>query len=224
MHQVDSTLLQFGRPPAEVVAAHVDDLQVDATKPANQWENATPIRFCTDWRGKHPDPARQTSVRVLWSNETLYVRFDCLYRELYLFDDSCPMRRRDHLWDRDVAEVFLQPDRSQLCCYKEFEVAPNGLWIELDVSCGVLRDLNSNLQCSTSIDAGNQTWAAELAIPMRVITPTFDPSLSWFVNFFRVEGRAERRAYYAWQATNTLTPNFHVPSAFGRMRFSVATK
>lgn len=150
--------------------------------------------------------------------------FDCRYRELYLFDDAGPSRRRDHLWDRDVVEVFLQADRSQLYCYKEFEVAPNGLWIDLDVSSGVLRDLNSNLQCSAAIDAENQTWAAELAIPMRSITPTFDPSLIWFVNFFRVEGRPDQRTYYAWRATNTLTPNFHVPSAFGRMRFSAATK
>jgi alpha-galactosidase len=225
MHQVDSTLLQHGRPAAEIVAAHImDDLPVDASKAANEWENATPVTFCSDWQGKHPNPTRQTSVRVLWSYETLYVRFDCRYRELYVFDDSDPGGRRDHLWDRDVAEVFLQPDRSQLGCYKEFEVAPNGLWIDLDVSSGVLRDLHSHLRCSTSVDAGNQTWAAELAITMRSITPTFDPSLIWFVNFFRVEGRAERRTYYAWQATNTPTPNFHVPSAFGRMRFSAGTK
>jgi alpha-galactosidase len=225
MHQVDPTLLQHGRPPAEIVAAHVmDNLRVDAINPAKEWENATPVSFCTDWQGKHLSPTRQTSVRVLWSQETLFVRFDCRYRELYLFDDAGPSRRRDHLWDRDVVEVFLQADRSQLNCYKEFEVAPNGLWIDLDVSSGVLRNLNSNLQCSATIDAENQTWAAELAIPIRPITPTFDRSLIWFVNFFRIEGRAEGRRYYAWQATNTPTPNFHVPSAFGRMRFSAATK
>jgi alpha-galactosidase len=39
------------------------------------------------------------------------------------------------------------------------------------------------------------------------------------VNFFRVEGKEEPRGYYAWRPTHTPQPNFHVPSAFGSMRF-----
>ena len=31
----------------------------------------------------------------------------------FLFEDSDPNGRRDHLWDRDVAEAFLQPDPSR---------------------------------------------------------------------------------------------------------------
>jgi hypothetical protein len=222
MQHTNPTRVQHGRSSAEIVATQVmHDLRLDAAQPAEEWQNAIPVNFCSDWQGKHPDAARQTSVRVLWSDEALYVRFVCRFRELHLFDDADPSGRRDHLWDRDVAEVFLQSDRSQLCCYKEFEVAPNGLWLDLDVSSGVVRDLNSNLHRSVCVDAQNYTWAAELAIPMRSLTSKFDPRLVWFVNFFRVEGRAEPRAYYAWQPTNTPKPNFHVPSAFGRIRFSL---
>ena len=51
------------------------------------------------------------------------MRFACRYRELYVFEDSDSDGRRDHLWDRDVAEAFLQPDPPRERYYREFEVS-----------------------------------------------------------------------------------------------------
>ena len=51
---------------------------------------------------------------------------------------------------------------------------------------------------------------------------THDPRASWRANFYRVEGSKEPRAYLAWQATRTAQPNFHVPRAFGKLRFAGA--
>ena len=151
-------------------------------------------------------------------------RFDCRYRELHLFADAEPNGRRDRLWDRDVAEAFLQDDPTRTRYYKEFEVSPNGFWIDLDISPGGLKDLISGLQRSVWLDKSTHTWTAELAIPMESLTAHFDPAAVWRVNFYRVEGVKEPRSYFAWQPTNTPQPNFHVPSAFGRMRFSSAGK
>ena len=204
----------------EILAAPVDhDLVLNAGQPATVWNTATPMVFCSDWQGKNPAPDRETQVRVLWSPETLYLRFECRYRELHVFADSDPNGRRDHLWDRDVAEAFLQPDPSEPHAYKEFEVSPNGLWIDLAISPGAKPDLKSGMKRSVVLDEKAHTWAAELAIPMKVLTSKFDPEAVWRVNFFRVEGKEEPRGYYAWQPTHTPQPNFHVPKAFGRMRF-----
>ena len=196
------------------------DIAVDAKKPANEWKNASPVTFCRDWQGKNPDPGRQTTVRVLWSAQTLYLRYECSYRELYVFPDSDPNGRRDHLWDRDVAEAFLQPDPSKPRYYKEFEVAPNGFWIDLDISPDPLRDLQSGLQHSVWLDEGAHVWAAELAIPIKALVDKFDANAEWRANFYRIEGQKEPRFYSAWRPTNTPQPNFHVPSAFGRLRFA----
>jgi len=114
----------------------------------------------------------------------------------------------------------LDPTRTRY--YKEFEVSPNGLWIDLDISPGGLKDLRSGLQRSVWLDESAHTWTAELAIPMKSLTAHFDPAAVWRVNFYRVEGIKEPRSYFAWQPTNTPQPNFHVPSAFGRMHFSSA--
>src|SRR5262249_13703600 len=171
---------------AEVIATRVSsDIRLDSRNPPAEWGNAAPIRFCTDWRGKNSEPALETEVRVLWSNSNFYVRFVCHYRELFVFDESDANGRRDHLWDRDVAEAFLQPEPSSERRYKEFEVAPDGKWIDLDITSGGPSDLKSGLSRSVHIDEKARLWVAELAIPMRSLTPQFDPTKTWRANFYR---------------------------------------
>lgn len=204
----------------EIIAAHIDrEIALDARHPAAEWQRANPISFCSDWQGKNPDPGRETRVQVSWSERTLYLRFECRYRELLVFEDSDPCGRRDHLWDRDVVEAFLQPDPSRPLFYREFEISPNGMWIDLDIFPGGRADLKSGVQRSVYLDAGSRTWTAELGIPLPALTESFDPSAIWRANFYRIEGSREPRAYLAWQPTHTPQPNFHVPAAFGRLRF-----
>ena len=205
---------------SEIIATRaISEIEIDAAKSSAEWQPAPPVRFESDWQGKNPDPLLETEVRVLWSPKYLYLKFVCRYHELFVFEDSDPNGRRDHLWDRDVAEAFLQPDPSVERCYKEFEVAPNGMWIDLDISPSGLADLKSGLSRSVHVDAERKTWSAELAIPMRCLSASFDPRMVWRANFYRVEGKVEPRQYMAWQPTHTPQPNFHVPNAFGTLRF-----
>jgi alpha-galactosidase len=205
----------------EAIASRLTrEISVDAAHPAAEWQGAQAIAFCTDWQGKNPDPQRETQVRVLWSPQTLYLRFECRYRDLYVFADADPNGRRDHLWERDVAEAFLQPDPSRQPYYRELEVSPNGMWIDLDIFPGGLADLKSGMRRSVVLDEKLKTWTAELSIPIKALTPNFDPTAVWRANFYRVEGNNEPRAYLAWQPTGTPEPNFHVPSKFGMLRFA----
>jgi len=220
-----TSMTACSNPSSEILASSaLREIVLNAGRPAPEWESATPVTFCADWQGMNPDPNRQTRVRVLWSPDTLYLRFECRYRELNLFSDSDPSGRRDHLWDRDVVEAFLQSDPSRPNAYKEFEVSPNGFWIDLDISPGAKPDLKSGLRRSVVLDEAAHSWTAELAIPMKALTAQFEPSAVWRVNFYRVEGKEEPRGYYAWQPTRTPQPNFHVPSAFGCMRFTEANQ
>ncbi|HXZ32700.1 MAG TPA: carbohydrate-binding family 9-like protein [Terriglobales bacterium] len=205
---------------AEIVAVYIDhEIALDAAHLTPEWQRANAVIFSSDWQGNEADSARQTQVQLLWSERNLYLRFECHYRELYVFEDSDPNGRRDHLWDRDVAEAFLQPDLSRGHFYREFEVSPNGMWIDLDVFSGGSSDLKSGLQRSVVINPESHIWVAELAIPLSALTSRFDPSKTWRANFYRVEGPHEPRAYLAWHPTYTPTPDFHVPAAFGTLRF-----
>ena len=184
------------------------------------WELSTPLRFDADWQGKNADPERETEVRLLWTLESFFVRFHARFRTITVFPDAEVNGRRDQLWDRDVAEVFLQSDLSQLRRYKEFEVSPNGYWIDLDVAPGEKHDLKSGLRRRVILDETARTWTAELALPIKCLVGRFDPTAIWRVNFYRVEGAAEPRFYSAWQPTRTPAPNFHVPEAFGELVFA----
>jgi alpha-galactosidase len=184
------------------------------------WELAAPLRFNADWQGKNADPSRETEVRLLWTAEALFLRFRSKYRTISVFSDAAANGWRDQLWDRDVAEVFLQPDASNLRKYKEFEVSPNGYWIDLDIAPGEKHDLKSGMQRRVVLDEPAKAWIAELAIPMKSLVEKFDPSATWRVNFFRVEGASEPRFYSAWRPTGTRVPNFHVPEAFGELIFT----
>jgi hypothetical protein len=186
------------------------------------WELAPPLRFSADWQGQNADPERETEVRLLWTSETFFLRFRAKYRVITIFPDAHPNGRRDQLWDRDVAEVFLQPDPSNLRRYKEFEVSPNGFWIDLDIAPGEKRDLKSGLRRRVILDEARKMWGAELALPMKDLVRRFDPAATWRVNFYRVEGATEPRFYSAWRPTGTPAPNFHVPEAFGELVFTAS--
>jgi Carbohydrate family 9 binding domain-like len=188
--------------------------------PDHAWERAQPICFDSDWRGKNSDAARATQVRVLWTAEILYLEFRCRYRTLTVFNESEANGRRDLLWYRDVAEVFIQTDATQR--YWEFEISPNGMWIDLEISPEGKRDPKSGMKSYVVHSRPEKLWIATIALPMNILTPRFDPSANWRVNFFRVEGASEPRFYSSWQPTYTPQPNFHVSEAFGLLCFERA--
>ncbi len=206
--------------PTAIAARMNGRTGVEGFPEPSSWEAAGGLRFQADWQGKNADPERETEVRLLWTPETLYVRFRAKYRVITVFPDAEPSGRRDQLWDRDVAEVFLQPNGSDRGRYKEFEISPNGMWIDLDIAPGEKHDLKSELRRRVTLNEAPKTWIAELVLPMKSLVVRFDPAANWRVNFFRVEGASEPRFYSAWQPTGTPAPNFHVPEAFGKLIFA----
>ena len=203
-----------------VVVQMTDPCDAEGFPKQSSWERALPVQFSADWQGKNPDAARETKVWLLWTAETLFLRFRARYRAITVFPDAEPNGRRDQLWDRDVAEAFLQPDWSNLRRYKEFEVSPNGFWIDLDIAPGEKQDLKSGLKRRVVLEQAKKVWIAELAIPMKCLVAKFDPAATWRVNFYRVDGSEEPRFYSAWRPTGTAAPNFHVPEAFGELVFA----
>jgi alpha-galactosidase len=207
------------RLPIATAIRLTESLDSEGFPSSRDWKRVPTVRFDHDWHGENADPERSTEVRILWAPETLFLRFQQRYRTITVYPDARPDGWRDELWDRDVAEVFLQPDASDPRKYKEFEVSPNGYWIDLAISHGEKEELHSNLERRVILEKENSTWTAELAIPMQSLTPHFSPADVWRVNFYRVEGEREPRFYAAWSPTYSPKPNFHVPEAFGKLIF-----
>lgn len=206
--------------PTAVAWRLTSQLEHDGFPSPAEWNHAPAYRFENDWQGKNPDPQRATEVRLIWTPDALFIRFVANYRTISVFPDSRADGWRDEMWDRDVAEVFLQPDASDPWIYKEFEVSPTGQWIDLALSHGEKSDLKSNLKRRVVLNDKAKKWTAELMIPMTSLTPHFDPSKPWRANFYRIEGESEPRFYAAWSPTYTPQPSFHQPDFFGHLRFA----
>ena len=205
--------------PSAVALRLTEKTDSEGFPPISTWQKALALRFDHDWKGENSDPLRATEVRLLWTPETLFLRFHCNYKNITVFPHARADGWRYELWDRDVAETFLQPDSSDPFVYREFEVSPNGYWIDLAVSHGKIEELHSGLHRRVALDEKAKTWMAEVAIPMKYLTTQFNPKASWGANFFRIEGETEGRFYAAWSPTYSPKPNFHVPSAFGTLSF-----
>jgi alpha-galactosidase len=201
---------------AQIVATKVQTTG-NALPDPSDWKKASSIRFCTDWCGRNADSLRETQTRILWSFDALFIQFECRYRELYVYEDN--NNRRDQLWLRDVAEVFLQTGVDGPGNYREFEISPNGDWLDLDIAPGGKTHLSWNIESRVIVDPKSQIWTAELAIPMLKLAPAFHPNQIWRINLFRIEGPEPCRFYSAWQPTHTDKANFHVPECFGELHF-----
>lgn len=205
--------------PAATAVRLTEKTDGEGLPPKSAWEKTPSFHFDHDWKGENSDPQRATEVRLLWTPENLFLRFHCNYRNIFVFPDARADGWRYELWDRDVAETFLQPDSSDPLVYREFEVSPNGYWIDLAVSHGKIEELHSGLRRRVVLDEKSKVWTAEMALPMKYLITKFDSKLSWRVNFYRIEGETEPRFYSAWSPTYSPKPNFHVPSAFGTLVF-----
>jgi hypothetical protein len=95
-------------------------------------------------------------VRSRWTFYNLYLLFTCAYdanEPLNLKPDPDLEKETNELWNWDVVEVFLGADANNIRRYKEFEISPQGEWVDLDV--GHRRDVQGGvLRACTACGSG----------------------------------------------------------------------
>jgi Carbohydrate family 9 binding domain-like len=214
------------------VAAGVDDKSIESMKAdhdamlmtdpaASFWRVGPAVYAERDTYGK-PLPGYRTEIRSRWTKDNLYFLFVCPYDTLYLKADPNTSTDTFGLWDWDVAEVFIGSDFQNIRRYKEFEVSPQGEWIDLDIDLTKPQHedgwkWNSGFQVSTRLDRAAKTWYAALRIPFAAIDPRPPAEGNTFrINLFRAQGPPSQRKYIAWQAT--MSDSFHVPERFGILK------
>jgi hypothetical protein len=106
-------------------------LQLDPVAPF--WSASPSVFMDKDTFGKVV-PRYRTEVRTRWTKDNLYFLFICPYEELHLKPDPNTTQETNKLWNWDVAEVFIGADFADIKRYKEFEVSPQGEWIDLDIN------------------------------------------------------------------------------------------
>src|SRR5215472_2114715 len=103
------------------------------TNPLSDFWLDVPVALLTQNSHGEPLLGPSTEVRSRWSLTHLYLLFTCPYEVLYLKPDPDTSKETNKLWQWDVAEVFVCPHSDNIRRYKEFEVSPQGEWVDVDV-------------------------------------------------------------------------------------------
>ncbi|MGA2596848.1 MAG: carbohydrate-binding family 9-like protein [Bryobacteraceae bacterium] len=206
---------------AVILSMHaVKDVPLTADPNSAFWKLAKPIFAAGDTMGKDV-PGHRTEIRSRWTADNVYFLFICPYRELYPKPSPVTDKETNQLWNYDVAEVFVGWDYKNIHRYKEFEVSPQGEWVDLDIDRDhALPDggwlWNSGFKVKTRIDRAAKIWYGEMQIPWKSIDERPpQPGNELRVNFYRMQGPPQRKMI-AWQPTHSST--YHVPEAFGALK------
>jgi len=187
------------------------------------WGKAKDILIDKYWSGENAPKNRQFKARLLWSDTALYVRFEANQKEPLIVSESANLTSKTRgLWDRDVCEIFLAPNKAEPRKYFEFEIAPNGEWIDLGIYQMPERretdwDYESGMQ-SKSLIGKDKIWMA-IKVEWKAFGKTPKAGDVWLGNIFRCVGKDPTRGYLAWSPTLTKEPSFHVPEKFGEFEF-----
>ena len=169
----------------------------------------------------------ETEILGFWTDHDLYLLFRCPYTVLNLFLPANNTAPHVGLWDRDVVEMFLGDDWTNIRHYREFEIAPTGDWIDLAIDLDHPKEdysWRSGWRTLAHIDKPNKIWYAAAKIPLQAVSnKPVRVGTKWRANLYRIEGLGpdSKRHFLCWQPTcvTNRDPN-HVPEHFGTLVFA----
>jgi len=156
-----ATILSIRAPTQSTLTADPD---------SSFWKHAPGVFANQDTMG-NPAMKEVMEIRSRWTQDNLYLLFICAFDLLYLKPDPDPAQETNRLWNWDVAEAFIGNDFNNINRYKEFEVSPQGEWVDLDIDrnkSGGSPDAwrwNSGFKVKARIDNARKVWYAEMSIP-----------------------------------------------------------
>jgi hypothetical protein len=188
------------------------------------WKRAHAIKIDHYWSGATAPAGRTAEARILWSDDAIYVRYVCRQQEPLVISPNPQTEKKTlKLWDRDVCEIFLAPDLNVPERYFEFEAAPTGEWIDLAIHTMPDKretdwEFHSGMSAAAHVEKERVTIAMRVPWDHWIHKP--QQGERWRANLFRCVGSGATRGYLAWRPTHAPEPAFHVPAAFGWLRFA----
>lgn len=197
------------------------DVSLNLDPTSEFWSASPPVYMEKDGFGKVV-PRYRTAVRTRWTKNNLYFLFVCPYEELNLKPAPNTQKETNELWNWDVAEVFVGSDFTNIKRYNEFEVSPQGEWVDLDIDLSKPHHedgwtWNSGFEVKARIDEGTHLWYGAMRIPVAALEarpPVVGNTMR--INMFRSQGPPSHQQAVTWQPP--MNDSFHVPERFGLIR------
>jgi len=191
---------------------------------AEVWARCEPVTIARLWSGAPAPVERHAEARICWSDEALHVRFVANQFEPLIVSAAPKTDRKTlGLWDRDVCEIFVAPDPETPQRYYEFEVAPTGEWVDLGIVVtpqGRVTDWDYRSEMKVAASVSDKEVKIGMSIPWSAVILKPRRGDRWLINLFRCVGPEAPDRYLAWRPTHAPEPAFHVPEAFGELRFN----
>jgi len=169
-------------------------------------------------------PRLRAEVRSRWTDRHIYFLFIGPYEALNLKPAPDLETETYRLWEWDCFEVYAGADPERRHRYREFQMSPQGEFLDLDIDSTVERPghsnerlWNSGMTVKARVDGQAKVWYGEMRIPLASIDsrePRAGNELR--VNLFRQDGRTPKRDFLAWRTTGVWNP--HHPEKFGALR------
>lgn len=197
------------------------DVPLELDPAAPFWRTAHPVYMEKDSLGKIV-PRYRTEVFTRWTKNNLYFLFVCPYEELHLKPSPNTQQETNELWNWDVAEVFVSSDFANIKRYKEFEVSPQGEWVDLDIDLTKPHHedgwtWNSGVEVKARIDQAARIWYGAMRIPLSAIDARPAAAGNTLrINLFRSQGPPTHQQEVTWQPP--MSNSFHIPERFGLIR------
>lgn len=212
-------------------------LKIDGKLDEASWQKAAVTEPFVDISGEgFPTPKYETTARMLWDDEYLYVGAVLMEEDI-----KARLTRRDTIiyYDNDF-EVFIDPDSDGR---NYFEIETNARAVIFDLMLDkpyrsggnfmVQWDcpgLKTAIHCEGTLNNPkdkDKYWSVEMAIPHRALTMNFNNPLkagnTWRINFSRVEWLKEKGPEENWVWTPTGRIDMHMPDRWGYLYFSDKT-
>ncbi|HQR32022.1 MAG TPA: carbohydrate-binding family 9-like protein [Blastocatellia bacterium] len=199
------------------------DFKLTADPASAAWKKVPAFIMDKGRRGENM-ASHKTEIRSQWTAKNLYLLFSCPYEELSLKPNPTTTAETDKLWEWDVAEVFIGTDFNDIKHYTEFQVSPQGEWVDLDIDRKPDPpkhnvSWNSGYEVKARIDQAKKIWYGEMRIPMdKIDKRPAKAGNEMRINFYRIQAPKPNRVFINWQPVNS--DNYHTPEAFGRLRLS----
>jgi hypothetical protein len=218
---ITASLILLGCTKQEYTVATVKDalIAIDGQNNEPAWQSAGSIRsFTNPWNSK---VCPKTSLSMLQDSKNLYFFYEVKDDNIVLVSDFTD---EESVAKEDRVELFFSKDKDM----KEYyciEIDAKGRI--LSYSCSYYRNYNYAWEPPSGFisvaDTGNDGYTVEGAIPLAFLKKLFQPDGSIYFGAYRAEfsrqGDSIVENWLTWIDPQTEKPDFHVPSALGKLKF-----
>jgi hypothetical protein len=205
---------------SQATSNFAQDDSAAVTDPVSEFWRDALVTLMTDDVYGNKVAGHATGIRSRWTDSNLYFLFACPYQELHLKPNPVLDQPTNGLWNWDVAEAFIGAPDGPIHRYKEFELSPQGEWLDLDIDLKqpdkvALTSWKSGLRIAARIEQDQKIWYGSMKIPYASLEAGEARAGNILrINFFRSQGA--KPVEMAWQPPRQAS--FHAPEQFGVLK------